>query len=61
MLGIIRVMLMLAVLVAAGYGVVWAWTRQMPPYAVEVGITLGVVTLAGLAVTLLARGRRTPG
>jgi high-affinity Fe2+/Pb2+ permease len=54
-------MLMLAVLVAAGYGVVWAWTRQMPPYAVEVGITLGVVTLAGLAVTLLARGRRTPG
>lgn len=58
MLGIIRVMLMLAALVAAGYGVMWAWTRQMPPFAVEVAITLGVVTLAALVLALLARGKR---
>lgn len=61
MTGILKLMLSLSLLVAAGYALLWLWTGELPRFAGEVFGTLGIITIASLAILVLSKpGRGTP-
>ncbi len=55
MTGILKLMLALSLLVAAGYALLWLWTGELPRFAGEVFGTLGIVTIASLAILMLSK------
>lgn len=55
MSGIIRLFVSLALLIAAGVGIFYLWTKTLPPYLLETSATLGLLMLACLLITFITR------
>lgn len=55
MTGTLRMMLAFAVLIAAGYGVVYLWTGSLPPHTLKVVGTYAILTLITLVITLITK------
>ena len=55
MLGTLRMMLAIAVIIAAGYGIYFLWTGTLPPHTLKVAASYGVLTLIVFVITLLTK------
>ena len=55
MIGVLRLMLVFALLIGAIYAMVWLWTGSLPAYGAEVLGTLGILTAVSLAIILLSK------
>ncbi|MEO1660543.1 MAG: hypothetical protein AAFR51_06115 [Pseudomonadota bacterium] len=55
MSGTIRMMLAIAVLIAAGYGVFYLWTGTLPAHTLKVVGTYGILTLIVFVITLITK------
>ena len=55
MAGTLRMMLALAVLIAAGYGIFFLWTGTIPAHTVQVLGTYGILTLIVFVITLITK------
>ena len=55
MLGTLRMMLAIAVIIAAGYGIYFLWTGTLPPHTLIVAASYGVLTLIVFVITLLTK------
>ncbi len=53
--GTLRMMLAIAVLIAAGYGLYFLWTGELPAHTLKVAGTYGVLMLIVLAITLITK------
>ena len=53
MAGTLRMMLAIAVLIAAGYGIYFLWTRSLPAHTFKVLGSYGILTLIVFVVTLI--------
>jgi hypothetical protein len=60
MIGILRLMIVLAVLVSAIYAVIWLWTGTLPAYGAQIMGTLAIVTVVSLIIMLVSRPSGTP-
>ncbi|WP_018146998.1 hypothetical protein [Henriciella marina] len=60
MIGILRLMIVLAVLVSAIYAVIWLWTGTLPAYGAEIMGTLGIITIVSLIIMLVSRPSGIP-
>ncbi len=59
MLGLFRVFIAVLAIAAALYAIGYVWTGQLPPYAIEVAATFGILFLVSLLVALIARPVRS--
>lgn len=48
-------MLAIAVLIAAGYGIYFLWTGTLPPHTLKVAGSYGIVTLIVFVITLITK------
>ena len=55
MSGTLRMLLAIAVLIAAGYGIFYLWTGELPPHTLKVAGSYGVITLLVFVVTLITK------
>ncbi len=55
MSGTLRMMLAIAVLIAAGYGVFYLWTGTLPAHTLKVVGTYGILTLIVFVITLITK------
>lgn len=55
MSGTIRMFLAIAVFIAAGYGLAFLWTGELPPYAVEVAGTMALLLILAIIVTVITK------
>ncbi|MEL6858434.1 MAG: hypothetical protein AAFO74_08610 [Pseudomonadota bacterium] len=55
MSGTIRMMLAIAVLITAGYGVFYLWTGTLPAHTLKVVGTYGILTLIVFVITLITK------
>lgn len=55
MAGTLRMMLAIAVLIAAGYGIFFLWTGALPPHTLKVAGSYGILTLIVFVVTLITK------
>lgn len=55
MSGTLRMLLAIAVLIAAGYGIFYLWTGELPPHTLKVAASYGVITLLVFVVTLITK------
>lgn len=55
MLGTLRMMLAIAVLIAAGYGIYFLWTGTLPPHTLKVAASYGILTLIVFVITLITK------
>ena len=55
MSGTLRMLLAIAVLIAAGYGVYFLWTGTLPPHTGKVAISYGIITALTLVITLITK------
>ena len=55
MTGTLRMMLAIAVLIVAGYGVYFLWTGSLPPHTFKVIGTYGILTLITLVITVITK------
>ncbi|MEL7042066.1 MAG: hypothetical protein AAGL90_11115 [Pseudomonadota bacterium] len=55
MVGTLRIMLAFAVLIAAGYGIVFLWTGSLPAHTLKVAGTYGILVLIVFVITLITR------
>ena len=55
MTGTIRILLATMALIAAGYGIAYVWTGELPPYALEIGATFGVFLVLAIIITVITK------
>ena len=55
MSGLLRMMLAFAVLIAAGFGVTYLWTGELPPHTLKIAGSYGLIVLVTFAITLITR------
>lgn len=55
MTGTLRMMLAFAVLIAAGYGLFFLWTGELPEHALKVAGSYGILTLIVFVITLITK------
>ena len=55
MAGILRMMLAIAVLILAGYGLYYLWTGIVPDHTLKVFASYGVLTAIVLVITLITK------
>ena len=55
MSGILKMMVAIAVLVAATYGLIYMWTGVLPEHGLKILGTLGVITIVSMAILLLSK------
>lgn len=55
MAGTLRMMLAIAVLIAAGYGIYFLWTGTLPAHTFKVIGSYGILTLIVFVVTLITK------
>jgi len=55
MAGTLRMMLAIAAIIAAGYGIYFLWTGTLPPHTLKVAGSYGIVMLITLIVTLITK------
>lgn len=55
MAGTVRMMLAIAVLLAAGYGIYFLWTGTLPPHTLKVAGSYGILTLIVFVITLITK------
>lgn len=48
-------MLAFAVLVAAGFGIYYLWSGELPPYTLQIAGTYGVLVLLTLIITMITK------
>ena len=53
--GTLRMMLAIAVLIAAGYGIYFLWTGTLPPHTLKVAGSYGILTLIVFIITLITK------
>ncbi|MCR9078013.1 MAG: hypothetical protein NXH78_02840 [Hyphomonadaceae bacterium] len=53
--GTLRMMLAIAVLIAAGYGIYFLWAGHLPDHTLKVAISYGVLTLIVFVITLITK------
>ena len=53
--GTLRMMLAIAVLIAAGYGIYFLWTGTLPPHTPKVAGSYGILTLIVFVITLITK------
>lgn len=55
MTGTLRMMIAIAVLLAAGFGIYYLWTGTLPPHTLKVAATYGVIVLLTFVITLITK------
>ncbi|MEL7110296.1 MAG: hypothetical protein AAGJ68_09175 [Pseudomonadota bacterium] len=55
MAGTLRMMLAIAVLIAAGYGIYFLWTGSLPAHTLQVFGTYGILTAIVFVITLITK------
>lgn len=55
MTGTLRMLLAIAVLIAAGYGVFYLWTGTLPPHTLKIAGSYGILTLIVFVITLITK------
>ncbi len=55
MAGTLRMMLAIAVLIAAGYGIYFLWTGSLPAHTLQVMGTYGIITGIVFVITLITK------
>ncbi len=55
MTGLVRLMLAIAVIIAAGYGVYYLWTGSLPPHTLKIAGSYGILTLLVFIVTVITK------
>ncbi len=55
MTGTLRILLAIAVILAAGYGIYYLWTGALPPHTEKVAGTYGVIVLITFVITLITK------
>lgn len=55
MTGILRIMLAIAALLVAGFGVYYLWAGTLPQHTLKIAATYGVIMLATYIVTLITK------
>ncbi len=55
MAGTLRMMLAIAVLIIAGYGVYFLWTGSLPAHTLKVAGSYGILTLIVFVITLITK------
>lgn len=55
MSGLLRILLALAVVIAAGYGLIYLWTGALPAHALKVAASYGILVLLVFIVTLITK------
>ena len=55
MSGLLRLMLVIAALIVAGYGVYYLWVGELPAHTMKVAASYGVLTLLVFIVTLITK------
>lgn len=55
MTGTLRMMLAIAVVIAAGYGVYYLWAGTLPPHTLKVAGSYGILTLIVFVITLITK------
>jgi len=53
--GTLRMMLAIAVLIAAGYGIYYLWTGALPAHTLKVAGSYGVLMLIVFVITLITK------
>lgn len=53
--GTLRMMLAIAVLIAAGYGIYYLWTGHLPAHTLKVAVSYGILTLIVFVITLITK------
>jgi hypothetical protein len=53
--GTLRMMLAFAVLVAAGFGIYYLWSGELPPYTLQIAGTYAVLVLLTLVITMITK------
>ncbi len=53
--GTLRMMLAIAVLIAAGYGIYYLWTGVLPDHTLKVAASYGVLTLIVFVITVITK------
>lgn len=55
MTGTLRLMLAIAALLVAGYGVYYLWAGGLPPHTEKVAATYGVIVLVTFVISIITR------
>lgn len=55
MLGTLRMMLAIAVLIGAGYGIYFLWTGSLPPHTLKIVGSYAILTLIVFVITLITK------
>lgn len=55
MSGLLRIMLALAVVIAAGYGVYYLWTGTLPAHTLKVAASYAILVVLTFVVTLITK------
>ncbi|MEO0549860.1 MAG: hypothetical protein AAFZ91_08055 [Pseudomonadota bacterium] len=55
MTGLLRIMLVIAAMIVAGYGIYYLWAGTLPAHTLKVAASYGVLTLLVFIVTLITR------
>lgn len=55
MSGMIRLFVSLALLIAAGVGIYYLWTGDVPPYLIETSASVGILMLLSILITLVTK------
>ncbi len=55
MTGTLRLLIAIAVLLAAGYGVFFLWTGTLPPHTEKVAATYGIIVALTFILTLITK------
>ncbi|MEM1036412.1 MAG: hypothetical protein AAGI14_06590 [Pseudomonadota bacterium] len=55
MVGTLRMMLAIAVLLAAGYGIYFLWAGELPDHTLKVAASYGVIVLLTFIITLITK------
>ena len=55
MTGMLRMMLAIAVIIGAGYGIFYLWNGYLPPHTLKVAGSYGVLMLLVFGITLITK------
>ncbi|MEL8055753.1 MAG: hypothetical protein AAGK66_06345 [Pseudomonadota bacterium] len=55
MVGTLRIMLAIAALLLAGYGIYYLWVGELPDHTLKVAASYGVIVLLTLIITLITK------
>jgi len=55
MTGLLRIMVVIAAMIVAGYGIYYLWAGALPAHTLKVAASYGVLTLLVFIVTLITK------